>query len=181
MSVTPTGHRHQQTGNHHHDGGRHGPGHRHDPPHPHEPERPSGTGGSHGTHGPHGTGRRRRTAPPPSGGPAPGPPLGIDGAELKRQAARLREEAAGLAEDLSAVLRGLEGLGAFWGDDDAGRAFHEGAEGRPGYRVRRDTAVAGVNAFTTAYERIADGLVRMAANVEMAEWNVTLSLPVVPR
>ncbi|GAB3985465.1 hypothetical protein GCM10029978_098370 [Actinoallomurus acanthiterrae] len=79
------------------------------------------------------------------------------------------------------LVRSLEGLGNFWGDDEAGRTFYDGAEGRPGYRDRHDGALTDALAAVTAYQEIAARLVQMADNVDTGEWNIIVSLPKVPK
>ncbi|GAA4639469.1 hypothetical protein GCM10023196_101220 [Actinoallomurus vinaceus] len=107
--------------------------------------------------------------------------MGIHSADLKRQAGKIAKEGTDLATDLLGLVRALEGVGNFWGDDDAGRTFYEGADGKPGYRVRHDAALTDALAVMTAYEEIAGRLTQMADNVDAGEWNIIISLPKVPK
>jgi hypothetical protein len=106
--------------------------------------------------------------------------MGLDSAELKQQAGKIAKEGTDLATDLKGYVQALAGLGNFWGDDEAGRTFYDGAEGKPGYRVQHDGALTDTLAVVTAYEKIATRLQQMADNIDAAEWNIKISLPKVP-
>lgn len=131
--------------------------------------------------------------PGPTGSPAPHRPrlplpsrepqrpLDVGNKELIGPAAKIRAEAFDLAEAIGRFIGELEGLGDFWGDDDAGRMFYDGADGRPGYRTRQETAVPDAIALVSAYERTAEGLERMAAHIKVADFISMIALPKVPK
>ncbi|MCO6009415.1 hypothetical protein NE236_31035 [Actinoallomurus purpureus] len=106
--------------------------------------------------------------------------MGIHSADLKRQAGKIAQEGTDLATDLVGLVRALEGVGNFWGDDEAGQTFYEGADGKPGYRVRHDGGLTDALAIVAGYEKIAMRLQQMGDNVDVANWNVIVSLPKVP-
>jgi hypothetical protein len=120
----------------------------------------------------------------------PKKPLHVDPAELRAQAGGLNTVGDTLQANLAKAINALEGLGNFWGDDQYGHMFHDGANGRPGYGAQHDTVSTDTNAIISGYHEIAGlptrhhgagGLSEMANNVDVANWNSLAALPQIPK
>ncbi|MGW4638655.1 hypothetical protein ACWEN6_09010 [Sphaerisporangium sp. NPDC004334] len=75
-----------------------------------------------------------------------------------------------LGTALKAAMAALSGLGHFWGDDEHGHVFYEGAEGRKGFRAATEEIARHAGNITAAYDRIGDNLAQAGANLETADW-----------
>jgi hypothetical protein len=115
----------------------------------------------------------------PKGGP-PGPTMKLDKNELIAAANQLDSIAYQLDGKRTFARDMLNTLGNFAGDDDEGKAFNDGANGKPGYRAESSGLFTDVQAIVTAYHKMADGLRHMAATGDAAEDGIILSLPKVP-
>lgn len=80
----------------------------------------------------------------------------------------------GQGEDIAGAVREatrrLMDIGDFWGRDDAGRAFHDGGDGKAGYGARAADLEHELHALATVYAVIGDRLVLMGRNVAVADW-----------
>ncbi|WP_146087519.1 hypothetical protein [Thermomonospora echinospora] len=86
-----------------------------------------------------------------------------------------------LSRELSLAVSALNGLGAFWGGDEAGQAFYTGQGGGGGYQTRSQAIVTEIEAIIDGYEKTALGLQQMSRNTDQANWNVVISLPKVSK
>ncbi|WP_248961037.1 hypothetical protein [Sphaerisporangium perillae] len=75
-----------------------------------------------------------------------------------------------IAGAIGAAMKQLMAIGDFWGDDEAGRAFYEGKDGKAGYGTRAAELDTDLHALATAYTRIGDRLVMMVKNLQLTEW-----------
>lgn len=88
---------------------------------------------------------------------------------LKRQDDFLNESEV-LGTAWKDAMGALAALGDFWGGDEYGRVFHDGAEGRKGYRTAMEEVEQHVGHIKTAYTRIGNDLGLSGANLAAAGW-----------
>ncbi|MFC4529508.1 hypothetical protein [Sphaerisporangium dianthi] len=106
--------------------------------------------------------------PGPSGGP--GQVLDVSPSGIGDIGRLFDGQGEELADAAREATRRLMDIGDFWGSDDAGRAFHDGKDGKAGYGARAADLESEVHALATAYALIGDRLVMMGRNVAVADW-----------
>jgi uncharacterized protein YukE len=75
-----------------------------------------------------------------------------------------------LGNALKEAMAGLDALGDFWGGDEHGRLFYEGAQGQKGYRAATEEIGQHVETVKAAYTRIGENIAAAGANLEAADW-----------
>lgn len=80
------------------------------------------------------------------------------------------QERQSLTVALDEAMQALSALGDFWGSDENGRLFYEGAQGRKGFRAATEEIGQHVKNVENAYTRIGENLAAAGANFETAEW-----------
>ena len=86
----------------------------------------------------------------------------------------LNDEAKEIAAKLESAKRTLSDIGDFWGGDDIGTKFYNGADGQPGYEAASAQVLAGVGALADFYKDVAQGLRGMADRTDDVEWENTI-------
>jgi uncharacterized protein YukE len=104
------------------------------------------------------------------------PPLEIHPGYVRSVAGGLDDEGEDIAATLADARNRLNAIGGFWGGDDLGATFYQGAEGRPGYETSAARALDGVAAFAEFYHKVAGGLRDMADRHENTEWDNTVQV-----
>jgi hypothetical protein len=103
------------------------------------------------------------------------PPLEIYPAYIRSVARGFDDESTEIMTKLNAAKRNLGEIGNFWGGDNIGTQFYQGAEGKPGYEVTSTQALEGVGAFADFYKNVSLGLRSMADRQDDTEWENTIS------
>ncbi|MGC5011028.1 hypothetical protein ACLQ2R_09725 [Streptosporangium sp. DT93] len=98
----------------------------------------------------------------------PAEPMDISPADLKRRKEDFHVENNELGRAITQAMSALDGLGAFWGDDEAGQKFAGG--GGKGYLAARDEAMKHAGQLRDAYFTIGDNLGLVGDNVGGANW-----------
>ncbi|WP_405140172.1 hypothetical protein OG589_25175 [Sphaerisporangium sp. NBC_01403] len=107
--------------------------------------------------------------------------LDLSSAGLTQLGKLLEAQGVDLTEALKEAETELAGIGNFWGDDDAGRGFHDGKGDRSGYRTRSEDVHDEIRALGKVHAGIGDRLDLMGKNVEVADWDSIPKLPEVPK
>jgi uncharacterized protein YukE len=102
------------------------------------------------------------------------PPMEIYPAYIRSVANGLNGESKEIAAKLEAAKRTLSDIGNFWGRDDIGTKFYNGAEGERGYEAASTQVLEGVGALADFYTNVAQGLRGMADRTDDTEWENTI-------
>jgi uncharacterized protein YukE len=102
------------------------------------------------------------------------PPMEIYPAYIRSVANGLNGESKEIAAKLATAKRALSDIGNFWGGDDIGTKFYNGADGQPGYEAASAQVLAGVGALADFYKGVAHGLRSVADRTDDTEWENTI-------
>lgn len=105
----------------------------------------------------------------------PPEPTDISPADLKKRKEDFHVERDELGRAFTDAMAALDGLGNFWGTDEAGQKF-AGAEGGTGYLAARDEAKTHVGHIRDGYGKIGDNLALVGDNVTGANWSTIETL-----
>ncbi|WP_203985729.1 hypothetical protein [Sphaerisporangium rufum] len=89
---------------------------------------------------------------------------------LRRRAEDLHVQGEAVRRALSAAQSALDALGRFWGTDEYGHAFYDGAGGRKGYGTALPELVDHCGTVAGVFGAVGDKLAQAGANVTAAEW-----------
>ncbi|MCG5220528.1 hypothetical protein [Streptosporangium sp. KLBMP 9127] len=103
-------------------------------------------------------------------------PLDVSPAGMVRREGEFHGEHTTLMEALSGAIEELTALGAFWGADEDGQTFYQGADGTNGYRAATAEAEKHVQSIGGAYLEIGENIAIMGANLQGANWATVVGM-----